>query len=74
MSQIFEILFQTGDINIFVLRGVFLADKFNEKAPFLTKKTSAVKSETLTWQRIKGKFHYWQNLEFWNVIHSTRLH
>ena len=23
MSQIFKILFQTGDINIFILRGVF---------------------------------------------------
>ena len=28
MSQIFKILFQTGDINIFVLRGVFLVDMF----------------------------------------------
>ena len=26
MSQIFKILFQTGDINTFVLRGVFLVD------------------------------------------------
>ena len=25
MSQIFKILFQTGDINIFVLRGVFFS-------------------------------------------------
>ena len=25
VTQIFEILFQTGDINIFVLRGVFLS-------------------------------------------------
>ena len=29
MSQIFKMLFQTGDINIFVLRGVFLVDMFN---------------------------------------------
>ena len=29
MSQIFKILFETGDINIFVLRGVFLVDMFN---------------------------------------------
>ena len=35
MSQIFKILFQIGDINIFVLHGVF----FDEK-------TSTVKSET----------------------------
>ena len=46
VSQIFKILFQPGDINIFVLRGVsFLVVLFNSKAPFLTKKT-AVKSET----------------------------
>ena len=25
VSQVFEILFQTGDINIFVLRGVFFS-------------------------------------------------
>ena len=31
MSQIFKILFQTGDINIFVLRGVFLADMFSDE-------------------------------------------
>ena len=41
MSQIFKISFQTGDFNIFVLPGVF----FSRYAPFLTKKTSAVKSE-----------------------------
>ena len=29
MSQIFEILFQTRDINIFVLRSVLLVDMFN---------------------------------------------
>ena len=29
MSQIFETLFQTRGINIFVLRGVFLVDMFN---------------------------------------------
>ena len=42
LSQIFKILFQTGDINILP----FLVDMFNEKAPFLTKKTLAAKSET----------------------------
>ena len=45
MSQIFKILFQTVYI-ISVLRDVFLVDMLNEKAPFLTKNTSAVKSET----------------------------
>ena len=38
VSQIFKILFQPGDINIFVLHGIFLVDIFNYKAPFLTKK------------------------------------
>ena len=46
MSQIFKVLFQTGDINIFDLCAVsFLVDMFDLKAPVLTKKTSAVKSE-----------------------------
>ena len=46
LTQIFKNLFQTCDFNIFVLRGVFLVDMFNYKSPFLTKKTSAVKSKT----------------------------
>ena len=46
MSQIFKILFQTRDINIFVLPGVFFSRYVKLKAPFLTKKKSAVKSET----------------------------
>ena len=46
VSQIFKILFQTGDINIFVLRGVFFSGYVQLKPPFLTKKTSAVKSKT----------------------------
>ena len=44
VSHIFKILFQTGDVNIFVI--LFLVDMFYKKAPFLTKTTSAVKSET----------------------------
>ena len=46
VSQSFETLFQTGDVNIFVLRGVFLVDMYKQKATFLTKKTSAVINET----------------------------
>ena len=42
VSQIFKILFRTGDINIFVPRGVLLS----RKTLFLMKKTSPVKSET----------------------------
>ena len=46
MSQIFKILFQTGDINIFVLRGVFFSRYVQLKSSFSDEKTSAVKSET----------------------------
>ena len=47
VSQIFKILFQTGDINIFVLRGVFSSRYVRLKRYFPDKKkTSAVKSQT----------------------------
>ena len=46
VSHIFKILFKTGDINIFVLRGVFFSIYVQLKSSFLTKKTSAVKPET----------------------------
>ena len=47
VSQIFKILFQTGDINIFVLRGVFFSKYVQLKSSFTDKKKkSAVKSET----------------------------
>ena len=34
VSQIFKILFQTGDINIFVLRGVFFSRYVQLKSAF----------------------------------------
>ena len=46
VSQIFKILFQTGDINIFVLRGVFFSRYVQLKSFFSDEKTSAMKSET----------------------------
>ena len=46
VSQIFKILFQSGNINIFVFRGAFFNIYVQLKSPFLTEKTSAVKSET----------------------------
>ena len=47
VSQIFKILFQAGDINIFVLRGVFFSRYVQLKSSFSGKKDpSAVKSET----------------------------
>ena len=46
MSQIFKILFQTGDINIFVLRDVFFSRYVQLKTSFSGQKSSAVKYET----------------------------
>ena len=46
VSKIFEILFQTGDINVFVLRGVLFRKYVQLKSSFLRKRTSTVKSET----------------------------
>ena len=39
-SQIFKILFQTGDINIFVLHGVFFSRYIQLKRSFSDEKTS----------------------------------
>ena len=44
VSQIFKILFQTGDISIFFLRGVFFSRYVQLKNS--DEKTSVVKSET----------------------------
>ena len=47
VSQIFNILFQPGDINIFVLRGVFFTRYIQLKSSLSDeKKTPAVKSKT----------------------------
>ena len=46
LSQIFKILFQTGDINIFVLHGTFFSRYVQLKGSFSDLKTSALKSET----------------------------
>ena len=44
MSQIFKIFFQTGDINVFVLRGALFSRYVQLKSFFSDeKKTSAVK-------------------------------
>ena len=77
-------LFQTGDINIFVLCGAFFGRYVQLKSSFSgKKKTLTVKSEThfsrkaiekLAWQSIKGKFDHWQKLELCKVIHSEKLH
>ena len=46
MSQILKILFQTGDINIFVVGGVFSCRYVQLQSSFPDEKTSAVKPET----------------------------
>ena len=46
MSQIFKILFQNENINIFVLCGVFFSRCVQLKSCFSNEKTSAVISET----------------------------
>ena len=46
VSQIFKILSQTGDINNFVLRGVFFSRYVQLKSFFSDEKTSAMKTET----------------------------
>ena len=38
MSQVFKILFQTGDINIFVLRGAFFSRYVQLKSSFFEEK------------------------------------
>ena len=72
VCQIFKILFQTGDINIFVLRGVFFNTYVQLKSSFSDKKNISEEIwDTLwyrsywklLWQSIKGKFHHWQKLE-----------
>ena len=40
VSQIFKILFQTGDINIFALRGVFFSRYVQLKSSFYDEKNS----------------------------------
>ena len=46
VSWIFKVLFRTGDINIFVLRGVVFSRYVQLKSSFSEEKTSALKSET----------------------------
>ena len=46
MSQIFKVLVETGDITIFVLRGVFFSRYVRLRSSFPDEKSSVVKSET----------------------------
>ena len=46
VSQIFKTLLKTGDINIFVLLGVFISRYVQLKSSFFDDKTSTMESET----------------------------
>ena len=46
VSQILKTIFQTGDINVFVLRGVFFSRCVPLKISFSYKKILAIKSQT----------------------------
>ena len=48
MSQIFKILFQTGDINIFILPGVFFSRYVQLKSSFSNEKTAVSSYRKLT--------------------------
>ena len=75
VSQIFEILFQTGD-------GVFFSKYVQLKSSFCEKNFSGEIGDTLKyrsyrqlrWQNIKRKFHHWQNWELCKVIHIAKIY
>ena len=81
--KIFKILFQTGNIKIFVLRGVFFSRYVRLKGSFLEENSiSGEISDTLqqrsyrklTWQSINRKFHHWQKWELCKVVHNVKLY
>ena len=60
MSQVFEILFQDGDISIFVFRGgVSFSVYVQLKSSFSDEKNISDGIWKLTWQCIKGKSYRW---------------
>ena len=81
LLKFLKIFLQTGDTNIFVLRGVFCSRYVQLKSSFSEDKTSAVKSEThlsrelckLMWHSIKEKFHHLQRLELCKIVHNAKL-
>ena len=83
VSHILKILFQTGDINIFVLCGVFFSRYVQLKSSFSDKKNHQQWNlrhwkfssyQKLMWQSIKEKFHQWQKLELCKLIQNAKLH
>ena len=69
VSQIFNILFQTGNINIFIPHGALFSIDI-QQALFLP---SIWDSQSLTWQSIKRKYHNWKKLEPCKVVHDAKL-
>ena len=49
VSQIFKILFQTGDINIFVIRGVFVSRYVQLKSSFSDEKNISGEMRDTIW-------------------------
>ena len=56
VSQIFKILFQTGDINIFVLRGVFFSRYVQLKSSFSDEKNISDEIENSRGNVLKENF------------------
>ena len=77
VSQIFKILFQTRDINIFDLHGVVFSRYVQLKSSFFDEKKhwwwNLRHSSVEKLSRIKGKFHHWDKLELCKVIPSVKL-
>ena len=83
VPQIFKFLFQTGYVNIFVLRGVFFSRYVQLISYFFDEKNISGEIwdilvcrsyRKLTWQSIKRKLHHWQKLELCKIIHGTKPH
>ena len=83
VAQIFKILFETGNINNFVFRGVFFSRYVPLKSSFPDEKNISGEIwdipyqrsyRKLTWQSIKGKFHHWQKLQVCKNFHNAKLH
>ena len=83
MSQIFGILFQTENINNFVLHGVIFSRSVQLKSCFSDEKNTNVKIwdtlqqrryQSLMRQSIIEKSHHWLKLELSKVVHNAKLH
>ena len=83
VSQIFNISFQTGNINIFVLHGAFFSRSVQLKNSFSDEKNISDKirdtfqqrsCQSLARQSIKIKFLHREKLEVCKVIHNLKLH